>query len=160
MIQDQGVCDDGDVVIMIGDLHLELSDVLMPASPHKNRASLHRLVRTAAESLVIIILIRPAPSASEGAAFHLQIKINLFQLALLLIREFLQLFKNPPSRSSPRYHLFPLVLITIMLADNTRTLPTDLFTELTAAIRGDVYLPTDPKYVMDRALHFSLFHFL
>ncbi|KAH0828959.1 hypothetical protein J3R83DRAFT_2388 [Lanmaoa asiatica] len=34
-----------------------------------------------------------------------------------------------------------------MIGENTHTLPTNLFAELTAAIRGDVYLPTDPNFV-------------
>lgn len=32
-----------------------------------------------------------------------------------------------------------------MPEESTRTLPANLLAELTAAIRGDVYLPTDPK---------------
>lgn len=91
-------------------------------------------------------------STSEGAAFHLQIKIN-YASCTFIDQGVLQLFKRLPSLPSSLHHLFPIVLITVMTEEITRTLPPNFFTELTAAIRGDVYLPTDPKYVMIPALH-------
>ncbi|KAG8220519.1 hypothetical protein J3R82DRAFT_3222 [Butyriboletus roseoflavus] len=78
-------------------------------------------------------------SVPEGAAFHIHIKINS---ALLMFRESSSSLKDP--RLSP-IHAIPVVLITIM--PDTHTLPTNLFTELAATIRGDVYQSTDPNFV-------------
>ena len=78
-------------------------------------------------------------SPARCGLIRLQIKKNSIGLVLPI--------KDLRRHPSPHYHLFYKVLI--MPEENTQSLslglPANLLTELTTAIRGDVYLPGDPK---------------